>query len=142
MEFSRNYLTSEELAFIVNEVCKHDNAVEREIVKVGLVAQLVVKDLGEFENCNDVYDYVIAQGDTIDFYDLENYHVLEDLIDQETGIVKVIKDFVNDISEKLAKSMDNLDLNGAVEQLKEIADKGDIIQNAVNKPIPKGKKAK
>ena len=133
MEFSRNYLTSEELAFIVNEVCKHDNAVEREIVKVGLVAQLVVKDLGEFENCNDVYDYVIAQGDTADFYDLENYHVLEDLINQETGIVKVIKDFVNDISEKLAKSMDNLDLNGAIEQLKEIAEKE-------KKPVSRKKK--
>ena len=131
MKFSRNYLTSEELAFIVNEVCKHDNAVEREIVKIGLVAQLLIDDLGEFDNCNDIYDAIVADTDGVDFYDIENYYVLEDLIAQETGIVKVIRDFVNDINEKLANSMDNLDLNKAVEQLKEIADK---------KPASRGKK--
>ena len=48
-----------------------DNAVEREIVKVGLVAQLTVKDLVEltdeafkekFDDCNSVYDYVMKKG--------------------------------------------------------------------------------
>ena len=125
MKLSRNYLTSEEFAFIVNEVCKHENAVEREIVKIGLIAQLLIEDLGEFESCNDIYDKVIAED--IDFYTIINYASLEDIIEKETGITKVIKDFVNDMSERITKSVENLDLNGAVNQLKEIADKDNII---------------
>ena len=130
MKLSRNYLTSEEFAFIVNEVCKHDNAVEREIVKIGLIAQLLIEDLGEFKNCNEIYDKVVAED--IDFYTIINYATLEDIIEKETGMVKIIKDFVNDMSERITKSVENLDLNGAVSQLKEIADKDNIID--INKP--------
>ena len=125
MKLSRNYLTSEEFAFIVNEVCKHEDAVEREIVKIGLIAQLLIEDLGEFKNCNEIYDKVVAED--IDFYTIINYATLEDIIEKETGMVKIIKDFVNDMSERITKSVENLDLNGAVSQLKEIADKDNII---------------
>ena len=131
MKLSRNYLTSEELAFIVNEVCKHEDAVEREIVKIGLIAQLLVEDLGEFESCNDVYDKVIAED--IDFYTIINYASLEDIIEKETGMVKIVKDFVNDMSERITKSVENLDLNGAVSQLKEIADKDNIVDISKHK---------
>ena len=121
MKLSRNYLTSEEFAFIVNEVCKHENAVEREIVKVGLIAQLLIEDLGEFKNCNEIYDKVVAED--IDFYTIINYASLEDIIEKETGVVKIVKDFVNDISERITKSVDNLDLNEVIKQLGEIANK-------------------
>lgn len=130
MKLSRNYLTSEELAFIVNEVCKHEDAVEREIVKIGLIAQLLVEDLGEFESCNDIYDKVIAED--VDFYTIINYATLEDIIEKETGMVKIVKDFVNDMSERITKSVENLDLNGTISQLKEIADKDNIVD--INKP--------
>ena len=130
MKLSRNYLTSEEFAFIVNEVCKHENAVEREIVKIGLIAQLLIEDLGEFKNCNEIYDKVVAED--IDFYTIINYASLEDIIEKETGMVKIVKDFVNDMTERIVKSVEGLDLNNAVSQLKEIADKDNIID--INKP--------
>ena len=119
--FIKKYLTNDELAYIVNEVIKHDNAVVREIVKVGMVAQLVVKDLGEFDDCNGVYDYVMEKG--IDLNEIVNYKTLNDLIEAETGITKIIKDFVTDITERINKSIENLDLNGAISQLKEISEK-------------------
>lgn len=119
--FTRKYLTNDELAYIVNEVIKHDNAVVREIVKVGMVAQLVVKDLGEFDDCNGVYDYVMEKG--IDLNEIVNYKTLNDLIEAETGITKIIKDFVTDMTERINKSIENLDLNGAISQLKEISEK-------------------
>lgn len=130
MKLSRNYLTSEEFAFIVNEVCKHEDAVEREIVKIGLIAQLLIEDLGEFKNCNEIYDKVVAED--IDFYTIINYASLEDIIEKETGMVKIVKDFVNDMTERIVKSVEGLDLNNAVSQLKEIADKDNIID--INKP--------
>ena len=119
--FTRKYLTNDELAYIVNEVIKHDNAVVREIVKVGMVAQLVIKDLGEFDDCNGVYDYVMEKG--IDLNEIVNYKTLNDLIEAETGITKIIKDFVTDMTERINKSIENLDLNGAISQLKEISEK-------------------
>lgn len=137
INFLKNYLTSEELAFIVNEVIKHDNAVEREIVKIALIAQLLIDDLGEFENCNDVYDKVVSEN--IDFSIVFNYNALNKMIDEEVGMTKVIKDFVNDMTEKITKSVEGLDLNSAVSQLKEIADKDNIVN--ISKP-KSGRKAK
>lgn len=137
MKLKRNYLTSEELMFIANEVCQHDNAIEREMIKIGLIAQLIVDDLGEFESCNDIYDKIMKEG--IDLYQINNIHVLEDAIASETGIVRIIKDFVNDMSDRIVKSFENLDLNGAVKQLKEIADSDKIVE--IDK-IKGGKKVK
>ena len=42
MELKRNYLTSDELVGIVNELIQHESAVEREIIKVGMVAQCLI----------------------------------------------------------------------------------------------------
>lgn len=132
--FIRKYLTNDELSYIVSEATKHDNAVEREIVKVGMVAQLVVKNLGEFEDCNGVYDYVMEKG--IDLNQIVNYKTLENLIEAETGMTKIIRDFVNDVTEKINKSIENLDLNSVVTQLEQISNKEKVID------MPKSNKKK
>ena len=122
--FSRKYLTSDEMAFIISEMLKHDNAMEREIAKVGMVAQLVVKDLGEYKDCNDVYDFIMEKG--IDLTKVVNYEALDRVYNEEVGINKVIKDFVIDFESKISKSLEGLDLNSAVTQLKELADNGNL----------------
>ena len=122
--FSRKYLTSDEMAFIINEMLKHDNAMEREIAKVGMVAQLVVKDLGEYKDCNDVYDFVMKKG--IDLTKVVNYEALDRVYNEEVGVNKIIKDFVIDFENKISKSLEGLDLNSAVTQLKELADNGNL----------------
>lgn len=132
--FTKKYLTSEEIEFIVNEMLNKDNAVEREIVKVGLVAQLTVKDLVEltdeafkekFDDCNGVYDYVMEKG--IDLTKIVNYEALDRLYNEEIGVNRVIKDFVEDFTKNISKSLEGLDLNGAIAQLKEIADNGNVL---------------
>ena len=122
--FSRKYLTSDEMAFIISEMLKHDNAMEREIAKVGMVAQLVVKDLGEYKDCNDVYDFIMEKG--IDLTKVVNYEALDRVYNEEVGINKVIKDFVIDFESKISKSLEGLDLNSAVTQIKELADNGNL----------------
>lgn len=118
--FIKKYLTSDEISYIISEMLKHKNSVEKEIVKVGMVAQLVVKDLGEFESCNEIYDYVMEKG--IDLTKIVNYEVLDKLYNEEVGVNKIIEDFVKDFETNISKSLENLDLNGAITQLKEIAD--------------------
>lgn len=136
MKITRNYLTSDELGFIVNSMLEKETALEREIVKIGLVAQILCDDLGEFEDCNNIYDKVIADN-TINFSSIvNNYDIIDKIVTEELSVTNVIKDFVKDINEKLDK-MGDIDLNGAIAQLKEITEKQE--QEKVT-PIKGGRK--
>ena len=122
MKIIRDYLTSEELNFIINSMLEKETALDREVVKVGLVAQLLGDDLGEFNDCNDVYDKVVAD-DKINLSAIvNNYDIIDKLYAEETGINNIIKGFVEDINKKLDESVKNLDLNGVIKQLKEISE--------------------
>ena len=136
MKIVRDYLTSEELNYIINAMLEKETAFDREVVKVGLVAQLLAEDIGEFNDCNDVYDKVVAD-DTINFSKIvNNYDVIDKLIAEELGINKIAKDFTNIINTKLDSALTNIELNGAINQLKEMKEQ----ENA--KPIKGGKNGK
>lgn len=129
--FTKKYLTSEEMMYIINEIIKRDSAVEREIVKVGMVAQLVVKDLGEFEDCNGVYDYIMEKG--IDLTKIVNYNDIDRLVNEEIGVNKIIKDFVTEFENKISKSLEGINLDEAVKQLKDISENHEKIIDMPNK---------
>lgn len=137
MKVIRDYLTSNELEYIVNAMLEKDNAVEREIVKVGLVAQLVCEEIGDFNDCNDIYDKVVADPKINFSAIINNYDIIDKLVAEEIGVNKILKDFVDDINKKLDNATKNIDLNGAISQLKEIAEKGDVAT-----PVKGGKNGK
>ena len=140
MKIVRDYLTSEELSFIINAMLEKDNALDREIVKVGLVAQLLAEDIGEFNDCNDVYDKVVAD-DTINLSKIvNNYDVIDKIVAEELGVTNILKDFVKDINEKLDNATKNMDLNGAITQLREISEK-EVVENG-NKKIQQPRRNK
>ena len=60
MKVVRDYLTSQELNYIINAMLEKETALEREVVKTALIAQLVCEEIGDFEDCNDIYDKVVA----------------------------------------------------------------------------------
>lgn len=122
MKLKKDYLTAEELEFIVSEMCEMNSAINREILKEALVAQFVIEDLGEFETCNDIYDKLI-QTKSIDLFEnIKNYKIIDKLVEEELGINKFMKDFLEGFSERLDASMKNLDFNGAVKELSKIAE--------------------
>ena len=132
MKVSRDYLTGAELSYIVNAMIEKDSAVEREIVKVALVAQLLCEDIGDFEDCNDIYDKVVSDS-TINFSVIvNNYDIIDKLYAEETGVNKILKDFINDINNKLDESIKNLDLNSAISQLREISEKETKVKGGRN----------
>lgn len=136
MKLKRDYLTSEDLSVIIANMIQHEHSVEREILKVGLTAQLLVEDLGEFDNCDDIYDLVMKEG--IDFNTVKGYDRIDYLVEQEIGMVSIVRDFVNDMTNKITKSVENLDLNSVVKELGEIANKGDVTPVKANTTKKKG----
>lgn len=122
MKLKKGYLTAEELGFIVSEMVNIEGAVNKEILKVGLVAQFVIEDLEEFESCNDIYNKLIETEDINLIYSVHNYDVIDKLVKEELGIDKFMKDFLKGFEKKLDASMQGLDLNSAVKELSKIAE--------------------
>ena len=119
MELKRNYLTSEELIGIVNELIQHESAIEREIIKVGMVAQCLIDGMDEYKDCNAMYDAVMENG--IDFdCEVNNYYMIDKLIKEEIGVEKVIKDFVNSIGDSIKDIPSTLDIQNLMTQMKEV----------------------
>ena len=77
MKLKKGYLTAEELEFIVSKMIGIEGAVNREILKVGLVAQFVIEDLEEFESCNDIYNKLVETEDINLIYSVHNYDVID-----------------------------------------------------------------
>ena len=96
----KKYLTSNEIMEVVNELTKaengelvHKTAVERHILKIGMVAQIVLDDMDKFKDCNEIYDYVVEND--IDFdMEVNNYYMIDVLVKEELSTTNVIRDFV------------------------------------------------
>ena len=126
--FSKKYLTSMEIQFILSEMAKHESVAEREIVKVALVAQYTLKDLEkeEFEDCNEIYDYVMNHA--IDFKkNIFNYQALEDLANKEFGLETFVKNFMISVSEQIKESIDNVDVNAIMSKINEYAESKEVL---------------
>ena len=116
----KKFLTSNELMEVVNELTKaengelvHKTAVERYVLKVGMVAQIVLDDMDKFKDCNEIYDYVVEND--IDFdMEVNNYYMIDKLVDKELGIDTTVRVFLESLNSKLQ----GFDLNNSIEQLK------------------------
>lgn len=127
--FKKKYLTSIEILFILSEMAKHENVAEREIIKVALVAQYTLKDLEkeEFEDCNDIYDYVMSHG--IDLKkNIFNYQQLEDLANKEFGLETFVKNFMISVSEQIKESIDNVNVDEVMSKINEYADSKEALE--------------
>ena len=120
MKLNRNYLTSDELVGIVNELIQHESAVEREIIKVGMVAQCLIDGgMKEYKDCNAMYDAIMENGIELDM-EVSNYYMIDKLVNKELGVEKVIKDFVDSISDSIKDIPSTLDIQNLMTQMKEV----------------------
>nr|DAN14893.1 MAG TPA: hypothetical protein [Caudoviricetes sp.] len=119
MKLNRNYLTSTELMDIVKELVQHDNVVEREIIKIAMLVQILT-DCEKKETANDYYDEYVQQKD-IDFeIDVCNAYMVDKLVDKELSIDHLVKAFM----ENLSKQLNGFDLNESIDELKGVMSNG------------------
>ena len=114
MKLKRNYLTSDELVGIVNELVQHESAVEREIIKVGMVAQCLIDGgMKEYKDCNAMYDTIMENGIELDM-EVSNYYMIDKLVNKELGVDTTVRVFLESLNSKLQ----GFDLTDSIEQLK------------------------
>ena len=119
MKLNRNYLTSSELMDIVKELVQHDNVVEREIIKIAMLVQILT-DCEKKETANDYYDEYVKQKD-IDFeIDVLNAYTVDKLVDKELSVDHLLKALM----ENLSKQLDGFNLNESIDKLKGVMDNG------------------
>ena len=141
MKIVRDYLTSTEIGYITEAMIEKTNAYEREMVKDGLIIQLVCEDVDKFESCEEYYDEYIKDPSLNLKEIIRNYDILDKIVAEEIGIKKIIEGFTNNLNAKLDDATKNMDLNGAISQLKEISEKGDVVDGNV-KEIQKPRRNK
>lgn len=92
MKLLKNYLTSEELIFIVESVLEANTALERYIMKIGIMAQLLFEGMDKFKNCNEVYNEVAKNGGIELLKSVVGYQEIDDIIEQEEGVSRTVKE--------------------------------------------------
>lgn len=141
MKIVRDYLTSTEISYITEAMIEKTNAYEREMVKDGLIIQLVCEDVDKFESCEEYYDEYIKDPSLNLKEIIRNYDILDKIVAEETDVKKIIEEFTNNLNAKLDDATKNMDLNGAISQLKEISEKGDVVDGNA-KEIQKPRRTK
>lgn len=130
MEFAKNYLTSEEIEVIIHEMSLKDNEIERMVLKYALVAQLTIKDLGEYENCNAIFDD-LAKNEMLDEIELKvrNFYMIDEIIAKQNSVSNVVAEFLAEISAKIDEYSKNLnaeEMTNIVNQLKQAVVKEEV----------------
>ena len=127
IKLNRNYLTSEEIAYISNEMINANSGFERIMIKWGIVGQFLY-DFGEdFKvtddtTTNDIYNYMVSNGVDI-MRDVENIYHLDNIVDVELGTTKTIEKVLNEIVDRLNESMKNVDPKELIVELNKINNK-------------------
>lgn len=133
MKLEKNYLTNDELRYIINGLEDIDNEYDREIIKVALVIQILIKDVDwdKYNTCNEMYDAYMAQDDVDIENDVKNYYKIDEILNKENSLEKIVERFLNGLSDKIdeySKTVDVTQLEGLLGELKKLSD-GDGIEN-------------
>ena len=120
----KKFLTNDELRYVLSGVQSATDEFSKEILKVGLTAQIVIEDVNwdEYETCNDMYDAVMEND--IDLYEIKNYYIIDEIIKKENSVEKVVERFLNELSDKIdeySKSVDLTQMEGLLNEFKKIA---------------------
>lgn len=127
IKLNRTYLTSDEIAYISNEMINANSEFERIMIKWGLIGQFLY-DFGDgFEvvndtTTNDIYNYMVSNGVDI-MKDVDNICHIDNIVDTELGVTKTIKKVLNEIINSLNESMKNIDPKELMVELNKINNK-------------------
>lgn len=131
IEFTRYYLTAEEISYVISQMVEKETEFEREIVKIGIVAQLLVEEFseGDYESCNDIYNKLVEKNALNDFYNIVNYCTIDKMVTRELSTANIIKKFLEELNIKIdeySKNLDTENMTNLIEQFKQLSEKKEV----------------
>ena len=109
MKITRKYLTAEEIGVVVEGMLEKDNEYERQMVKYGVVAQLLgIVEVTEDMDCNGIYTELVKNDIDLDV-EIVNLYLVDKIVREETGVAKVVESILNGVIQQLDESMKNID---------------------------------
>lgn len=128
MEFKRNYLTSDEIGYIVSNMLQKETSYERYMLAYSLTAQLLIDGLvvGENDDCNSIYTKVISNGIQIE-KEVINFNLIKDIIDGELNTATVISKVLNEAIESINQSLNEIDFEKLLVEMNELQTKTEAL---------------
>lgn len=121
----RNYLTIEEVMYIVNEIKKNYSELNQEIISISYAMQFLLVDDEEFEKLkkeNDIlkiYNYSLEKSLYCPIHNVQNFDAINRILKEENDISKNVKIFLNKVYKKINKTKP-VDLKEISEVIKDI----------------------
>ena len=123
MTLKRNYLTAEEIAFVTEKMLSVETEFERQVLRYGVIAQLLVDGLEENEdtNCNDYWNQLMENAIDLD-KEVYNIQIVDKIVERELGVAKTVEKILNGVIEQIDESMKNIDPKAMLVELNKLKD--------------------
>ena len=120
----RQYLTSEEIAFISNKMINTNSVFERTMIKWGLIGQFLydfegVLDITDETSTNDIYNCMVENNIDI-YFDIHNIDDLDQIVNAEFSVSKTVEKVLNGVIEKLNESTKDIDPKALMVELNKL----------------------
>ena len=123
MTLTRNYLTADELAYVTENMLSVDTEYERQILKYGLIAQLIVDglDKDEAKTNNDYFNQLMKENIDLD-EQVTNIWLVDKIVGKETSVAKTVEKILNDVIAQIDESMKAIDPKALMVELDKLKD--------------------
>lgn len=120
MKLTRNYLKSDEIAYITNNMIIANDEFDRQIIKYGLIGKILIglDELGVDDDCvlNEIYNIMVENAIDVD-KEVVNIGLVDRIVDKELGTAKVVENVLNDVIAQINESMANINLKSMLVEL-------------------------
>ena len=120
MKLTRNYLKSDEIAYITNNMIIANDEFDRQLIKYGLIGKMLIglDELGVDDDCvlNEIYNIMVENAIDVD-KEVVNIGLVDRIVDKELGTAKVVENVLNDVIAQINESMANIDLKSMLVEL-------------------------
>lgn len=128
MTLKRHYLTTEEIAYVTEKMLSVETEFERQVLKYGVIAQILVDGLEVTENtsCNDYWNQLMENAIDLD-KEVYNIHIVDNIVERELGVAKTVEKVLDNMIAQINESMKNIDPKALMVELDKLKD-GDALK--------------
>jgi hypothetical protein len=96
---------------------------ERQVLRYGVIAQLLVDGLEENEdtNCNDYWNQLMKNAIDLD-KEVYNIQIVDKIVERELGVAKTVEKILNGVIAQIDESMKAIDPKALVVELDKLKD--------------------